>query len=230
MRLFDDYDVQSSKSSTQTTTLAVMVHKLYADRVATFLYNGNNSGSTAEWDVVVMTDHHNDHDVVLSCRGSSGKRKAAEAMTTTTTAKVEENCGGGCSIVYHKNNDPRITVLDTPALTGVSQARRGYVLLLLEQVTTEAVQRLVDLAPMARQNMAWVGRITHSLEAITVTTATTATVAVQEQLNDTASTTATATATTNTIGCVIWESVLSSLLQQKNNPIFFKELTTAIEI
>lgn len=169
----------------ESSTFAVMVHKLYADRVATFLYG---SGSSEPWDVVT------DDTVVL------GKRKA-EAMATA----VE---GGGCCFWNH---DHRITVLDTPALTGVSQARRGYVLLLLEQVTV--AQKFADLSAMARQNIAWVGRITHSFPEAT-TAATTTTAAVLERPNDAA-----AAATVNNIGGLIWESVLSSLWKQNNKDV-----------
>lgn len=50
-----------------------------------------------------------------------------------------------------------VKILDTPEISGVSRARRGFLLLLLEKA-----KRPVDSLPhMARQNISWIGRITH---------------------------------------------------------------------
>ena len=48
-------------------------------------------------------------------------------------------------------------ILDIPEQQGVSKNRRGYVLALFSDI----VRPLHRLAPMARQNISWVGRITH---------------------------------------------------------------------
>ena len=54
----------------------------------------------------------------------------------------------------------RCKILDSPALTGVSRARRGYFLVLLK----ETVRSIEGISPMARQNISWVGRISHQQE------------------------------------------------------------------
>ena len=54
----------------------------------------------------------------------------------------------------------KVQILHTQQVTGVSRARRGFVLLLIE-----AVNRPVEsLPPMACQNISWIGRITHQSE------------------------------------------------------------------
>jgi hypothetical protein len=55
------------------------------------------------------------------------------------------------------NGSDECIVLDTPALTGVSRARRGHVLLLLHNVRRSL---FASLSPVARQNISWVARIT----------------------------------------------------------------------
>jgi len=59
-----------------------------------------------------------------------------------------------------KTSQVNVQVLDTPELTGVSRARRGFVLLLLEN----AKRPIESLPPMARQNVSWAGRITHQAQ------------------------------------------------------------------
>jgi predicted rRNA methylase YqxC with S4 and FtsJ domains len=57
-----------------------------------------------------------------------------------------------------------VQLLATPTLSGVSKARRGYVLLLLTQVP----RNFVELSPFARQNISFVARITHEITSATL--------------------------------------------------------------
>lgn len=101
-------------------TYAIMVHKLYVDRVCDKLLT-----KASGW---------------ISC---SRKRPLAASNNGDDKTKTTRRC----------------IVLDTPALTGVSQARRGFVLMLMKGVC----QPVETLSPMARQNISWVSQITHQL-------------------------------------------------------------------
>lgn len=62
-------------------------------------------------------------------------------------------------------NDPlpsplSVNVLHTQEISGVSRSRRGFVLLLIEKVN----RPVESLPPMARQNISWIGRISHQSE------------------------------------------------------------------
>ena len=57
----------------------------------------------------------------------------------------------------------QVTLLDSPALTGVSRARRGYVLLLLNGVQQSICS---SMPAMGRQNISWIGRISHHYTSI----------------------------------------------------------------
>jgi hypothetical protein len=93
------------------STYAIMVHKLYVERVIDFLLR------------------------------NGGWNTATKAITQPSSS----------------SNSKNVRVLNTQVLTGVSRARRGFVLLLVENV-----KRPVELLPpMARQNVSWAGRITH---------------------------------------------------------------------
>jgi len=116
----DDDDVDGEEEEEETLTLkslpsqtyAVMVHKLYLDRVVDFL----------------------------------------TTTTTSSNSRLEEiprRSSSSCD---------KVAILDIPELTGVSRARRGYVVVLLE----ETQRCLSTLSPLARQNISWVGRITHA--------------------------------------------------------------------
>jgi FtsJ-like methyltransferase len=137
-------------------TYAIMVHKLYAERVQSFL-----GGSGQQWTLM---------------------QRATGSLSDGETALEDQHC--------------RITVLDTPRLKGVSQARRGYVLLLMEHVGIP-IARFSLLSPMARQNISWVGRISHS----TVVSGNRL-----DQDDDTA-------LESRSVGAVIWTTCLKSLHQ-----------------
>ena len=112
----DDHDNEEETLAIQTfrpQTYAVMVHKLYLDRVVDFL-------------------------------------------TTTTTSTSSTTSTSLLSSSSSSLSD-QVTILDIPELTGVSRARRGYVVVLLE----ETQRCLSTLSSLARQNISWVGRITH---------------------------------------------------------------------
>ncbi|KAI2496532.1 FtsJ-like methyltransferase [Fragilaria crotonensis] len=62
-------------------------------------------------------------------------------------------------------NDPlpsplSVKILHTQEISGVSRSRRGFVLLLIEKVN----RPVESLPPMARQNISWIGRISHQSE------------------------------------------------------------------
>lgn len=178
-------------------TYVVMVHKLYAERVLTFLYGGSDPAASAapaaDW---MRVDDDDDDDGAGCCVASSKEHAAATAAAVSP--------------------DPRrvVTVLDTPAMTGVSQARRGYVVLLLEHcchrggggVTTLSSSDAISsccfsrLAPMSRQNISWAGRITHSVTLRNIRSCDTTAAAAA------AASTAT---TTDNIGSIIWETILT---------------------
>jgi 23S rRNA U2552 (ribose-2'-O)-methylase RlmE/FtsJ len=108
-------------------TYAVMVHKLYVDRVKKFLY-----GVERDW------------IEVLDNNGVGVNTSSNNTCSTSTPSSSS-------------SSPPPVELLDTPSITGVSRARRGYVLLLFKNVPRE----MADLSPFARQNISWVGRITH---------------------------------------------------------------------
>jgi hypothetical protein len=158
MKCFDD------------ATYAIMVHKLYAERVQNFL---GDSGQ--QW------------TLMQRATPSSGC-----SLPDCETALDDKSTG-----FTIPQQHCRVTVLDTPRLKGVSQARRGYVLLLMEHVGIH-IERFSLLPPMARQNISWVGRITHS---------TGVSANRQDHDDDTAS-------ESRLVGPEIWRTCLESLHQE----------------
>jgi 23S rRNA U2552 (ribose-2'-O)-methylase RlmE/FtsJ len=55
------------------------------------------------------------------------------------------------------NKAGTVELLDSPALTGVSRARRGYNLLLLQRTK----RSIANMSAMGRRNVSWISRITH---------------------------------------------------------------------
>jgi FtsJ-like methyltransferase len=152
-------------------TYAVMVHKLYAERVQDFLLSSDCDDDATgvscrrhRWTVLAPNQHDSDQDDSAT-RSAVVASKSIEAPSPPNHHSVSTR---GSSTTTHQ----RVTVLDTPLLTGVSQARRGYVLLLIEK-GHELGQSQHDLfrrlPAMARQNISWVGRIAHSVMTKTAT-------------------------------------------------------------
>jgi len=140
---------------------------------------------------------------------SSNHKASAAATNSTTTTTTTTRCldDGACppsyAIMVHKLYSDRVQaflgsgkvqLLDTTELTGTSNHRRGYVLLLL-QVRDD--RRFPKLSPMARQNMAWVGRITHRAMITSSSSCSNPSALSQE------------CSTTNTIGSLIWNESIS---------------------
>ncbi|KAL7580246.1 hypothetical protein ACA910_012983 [Epithemia clementina (nom. ined.)] len=100
-------------------TFAVMVHKLFQNRVQDFLLT-----------------------------------------TSIHQVKPQQNEQGGEELTDTPSIAMRSEVLDSPAISGVSRARRGFVLLLLHQTRPSAV---IHLSPLARQNISWIARISNQV-------------------------------------------------------------------
>ena len=96
------------------STFAVMVHKLFQNRVQDFL-------------------------------STSPKERLQLLHQNIKDAKPKK--------------DTAVEVLDCPPVAGVSRSRRGYILLLLRDTVDEST--VIQLSPLARQNISWMARISH---------------------------------------------------------------------
>lgn len=190
-------------------TYAVMVHKLYAERVQDFLYSSGNSQKA--WMV---------HSAAAAAAVPAIAANADSVPIDTDTFQQRKRH-------QHRNREGGgvVTVLDTPSLTGVSQARRGYVLLLMENLlpsssipSADQQQRqqkdepilLGRLPAMARQNISWVGRITHSATVYTPIT--------NNNTIHTGRTNTITPPTTNNIGALLYQTtLLQSTTTTSNN-------------
>lgn len=75
------------------------------------------------------------------------------------TIRDEHNSSKGSINETSSFFQQKAQILATSTLSGVSQARRGYVLLLFTQVSRD----FSELSPFARQNISFVARITHEI-------------------------------------------------------------------
>lgn len=130
-------------------TFAVLVHKLYQDRVRDFVLN--RPVNMPDW------------QTAFSCSNPSIGTKRKLTLNADEEQQDTRPPKGGRETQPESN---RCVLLDTTELTGVSRARRGYVLLLLQQTVRPCTQ----LPPMARQNVSWVARISHQMKINDMTT------------------------------------------------------------
>lgn len=111
-------------------TYAVMVHKLYLDRVKDYLTSDPSAEEQKkQWRTVC-------------CKSST----VSEGHLVVDKSSEDEH-------EHSKSRAPKI--LDTPSQKGVSRSRKGYSLLLVQ----EAKRTIDTMSPMARKNISWVGQI-----------------------------------------------------------------------
>lgn len=149
-----------------TNTYAVMVLKNYADRVVDFLRsapptNKNNRLSSASHGDAVGARAVADE--WISC--SQALASATAVPMPKTLAAMHDGCEfedkSALETSSETGNDD-VRILDIPALKGVSQARRGYFLVLVPK----SRRPIDDISPMARQNIAWIGSIQYSYKYV----------------------------------------------------------------
>ena len=132
-------------------TCAVMVLKNYADRVVDFLRSNPRCDA--------LGGHLYDDDKWISCTKALHSASALEIPETLASAHAISKVKGieGISASETATTISDVRILDIQALTGVSQALRGYFLVLVPK----ARRSIEELSPMARQNIAWIGSVQH---------------------------------------------------------------------
>ncbi|GKY90666.1 hypothetical protein MPSEU_000040000 [Mayamaea pseudoterrestris] len=135
---------ESTMEALSPNSYAVMVTKLHAERVSRFLL-GKDSHFALE------DQQQSSDDKGFASSGSKRTRNADDDEADQES--------------YFYSNDDNIKLLDDPALTGVSRARRGYFLLLVKN----AQNSIASMSPMGRQNISFIGRLTHSMQRLNET-------------------------------------------------------------
>jgi 23S rRNA U2552 (ribose-2'-O)-methylase RlmE/FtsJ len=136
-------DIMATTTTTTTTTMnvhplppntyAIMVHKQFRDRVQEFLLTSPSSVADTT------------------------------SILTATTMNTTGDPHDAAILNTQQKNKKKILLLDEESLTGVSQSRRGTVLVLIYDI-----QRPVqDLSPMARQSCSWILKMTHQASTST---------------------------------------------------------------
>ena len=201
-------------------TYAMMVHKLYADRVVDFLTTSateenlwRSSASSASCAPLPTLAARYYQEVAPKSTTTSVRTTTTTSVDTTTTTKspaghskttthhdqrdpdmkdTDSTASSSSSSTRNNNNNNIINnsssstttttstsntalILDTwTAETGPTRYRRGYFLVLVRSTDT-SLRRLADLSPMARRNMAWIGRLSHCSFSTTSTSTSTST-------------------------------------------------------
>lgn len=117
-------------------TFAVMVHRLYEDRVRDAMLFGYGGGG---WNRLASFSDSN----------ITGENQLLSSSSRHSYKELHR--GKSCQVVPTQNE------------TGVRKARRGYVLLILENCSKEDCLR--QLSPLARQNISWGVPLSHKCES-----------------------------------------------------------------
>ena len=124
-------------------TIAVMVHKHFAERVQEYLLTPLQQ--QVPWKTLV---HRAGSDSPTDTATSNADPIVEE---TTKDASVPPSSSTATS--------SKMSLLDTTETSGVSHARRGYLVALVE----DTVRQIHLISPMARQNIGWAMKLTHQL-------------------------------------------------------------------
>jgi hypothetical protein len=151
----DPHDVNSN------TTYIVMIHKLYVERIQTYLLHRFRRRCDRNSD----GDNYND-EWTATPLSSSGSHPTDDAATATDNDDNDHDNHSKNNNNNNNNNSNNISfrILDVPSQTGVSQERRGYVILWIRfhpHIHSPLQLFLLwhQLSPMIRQNVAWIAPI-----------------------------------------------------------------------
>ena len=203
-------------SGNETTTIGsscgnymIMIHKLYVERLQSYLLqrwhcdaskNDNaSSASSSLWTTITTA--------------ATTSHVTQPILETTDHQHGVDGTDDAANHNHHHSTPPHpftFQIVDTPKVTGVSQARRGYVLLYIQATSTNTTtsitkttppQQLVrqyfhDVSPMIRQNISWIYPIQYQ-STITVVSKTSNS---DGNVHDTC----------QQIGTMIWSTLLAS--------------------
>ena len=150
------------------TTIAVYVHKHYADRVEDFLlrplhhqipwktmlhrHNLLESSMESTTDAASSTTD----DPALKTQPTAA---ITTATTTSTTTKIISDDNNKDQDGSHWNKNNKMSVMDTTETSGMSHERRGHLVALMEDIA----RPVHTMSAMARQNICWVMKLTHQM-------------------------------------------------------------------
>ena len=166
----NDVDASTEKPKISTfcgTTLAVYVHKHYADRVEEFLLKPLHH--QIPWKTMLHQRNRaasiesSTSDTAVSSAGDPAQETSTTEASTIATTKVATSTtpktisGDNTADKNDSHVQKKMSVMDTTETSGMSHERRGHLVALMEDIA----RPIHTMSAMARQNICWVMKLTH---------------------------------------------------------------------